>query len=161
MGTTAHSKTSGGGSGEHGSEHHIAPFSMYIKVFLSLVALTVVTVFTAKFVHFGSHTANIVVAMIIAVVKASLVVLFFMHQKWETKINRIFFGAAFVTLMLLIGFIVIDINTRVTFLQDPGALGLKLHSSDPAAVEPGVPVVPLVPIVTEPAAPAAAGGEHH
>ncbi|MBX9766752.1 MAG: cytochrome C oxidase subunit IV family protein [Bdellovibrionales bacterium] len=146
--------------GAHPSEHHVAPFAMYMKVFWALIALTVVTVFTAKFVHFGSHTANIVVAMVIALVKATLVVLFFMHQKYETQINRLVFGAAFGTLVLLIFFVAVDLNTRITFTQDPGALGIKLHSSDPAAAaHPGSPVTPLKPIVEEPAA--AAPAQHH
>lgn len=143
--------------GAHPSEHHVAPFSMYMKVFWALVVLTVVTVFTAKFVHFGSHTANIVVAMVIALVKASLVVMFFMHQKYETKVNRLFFGAAFGTLVLFIFFVVVDLNTRITFTQDPGALGLKVRSSDPAAAaNPGAAVTPLKPAEAE--APAAPSG---
>ena len=130
----AHGHHGQSGSGGHPSEHHIAPFGMYMKVFWALIALTVVTVFTAKYVHFGSHTANIVVAMVIAVFKASLVVLFFMHQKYETKINQLFFGSAFVALVLLIGFVAIDLRTRDSFFQDPGGMGLNLQSTDPVEI---------------------------
>ena len=66
---------------DHDSSHqlgHILPISMFIKVFATLVVLTLVTVAVSR-VDLGSW--NIVVAMLIASVKAGLVALFFMHLK--------------------------------------------------------------------------------
>lgn len=59
---------------------HIVPVALYNKVFISLICLTVLTVLIAT-VHLGS--LNIPVAFAIAALKASLVILFFMHMKYE------------------------------------------------------------------------------
>lgn len=52
----------------------------YIMVFIALAVLTIVTVAASR-IDFG--TGNVVVALLIAVVKASLVATIFMHLKWE------------------------------------------------------------------------------
>lgn len=59
---------------------HIVPASTYNKVFAALLGLTVVTVLAAT-MHFGAF--NLAIAISIAVLKASLVILFFMHVRWE------------------------------------------------------------------------------
>jgi cytochrome c oxidase subunit IV len=63
---------------------------IYAAVFGALVFLTVVTV-GASYIHFGSGMANVVIAMLIASIKASLVALFFMHLKWDKPITAIIF----------------------------------------------------------------------
>lgn len=55
----------------------------YFGVYAALVALTVVTVLVS-YVHLG--VMNVVVALLIASAKASLVALFFMHLKWESRL---------------------------------------------------------------------------
>lgn len=50
----------------------------YMIVFIALIVGTIITVLASK-IHFGSHTANIVVGLIIALVKGFLVAGFFMH----------------------------------------------------------------------------------
>ena len=60
------------------SDHHIVPFSTYMKVLSILLFLTVLTVLVAQ-IDFGFF--NILIAMGIATVKAVLVLLFFMHLK--------------------------------------------------------------------------------
>ena len=67
---------------------HIMPLKMLVGVFLALVVLTVMTV-TASNLNFGSY--NLVVAIAIAVVKASLVVLYFMHLRYDNPFNAIVF----------------------------------------------------------------------
>ncbi|MDD2943883.1 MAG: cytochrome C oxidase subunit IV family protein [bacterium] len=59
---------------------HIVPTSTYNKVFTALLCLTILTVLAAT-MHFGAF--NLAIAIAIAVLKASLVVLFFMHVRWE------------------------------------------------------------------------------
>jgi len=54
---------------------------VYLLVFAALAIGTVITVAASR-VHFGEH-GNVVVALVIAVVKASLVAAIFMHLKWE------------------------------------------------------------------------------
>jgi caa(3)-type oxidase subunit IV len=76
----------------------------YIGVFLALAVFTGVTV-GVSYVHFGSHMMNIAVALVIAIIKASLVAAIFMHLKWERGltiwISLVFCAVFFVALMLL------------------------------------------------------------
>ena len=69
---------------DHGEYHvHVAPIRMYLTVFVSLFILTVLT-WAIAVVDLG--TMNTVVALGIALLKASLVVMFFMHLKYSAKI---------------------------------------------------------------------------
>ena len=98
---------------EHDSQgHHITPFSTYIKVALALFALTILTV-TAHQFHETLGIMAAPVAFLIATVKASLVLLWFMHLKDDSNTNRVIFGAGFFFLMVLIFFSGLDIWTRV------------------------------------------------
>ncbi|HYP08035.1 MAG TPA: cytochrome C oxidase subunit IV family protein [Bryobacteraceae bacterium] len=75
----------------HDHEHHIhgGP-KLYAGILGALLFLTVVTV-GASMVDFGGGMINVVIAMLIASLKASLVALFFMHLRWEGKMNAIIF----------------------------------------------------------------------
>jgi len=92
------------------ASHHIVPASTFWKIFSTLIVLTVVTVAAAQF-DFGSM--NAFVAFGIATVKASLVLGFFMHLKYDNMMNRviIFSGLFFVVIFYL--FCILDIGTRV------------------------------------------------
>ena len=68
-----------------------------------------ITVFVSRF-DFGS--ANLLIAMLIASVKASLVIAIFMHVKWDTAINKIVFLSSFLFLALLLIFTLSDQATR-------------------------------------------------
>jgi len=63
---------------------HIVPTRTYYLIFLTLMVCTAVTVAVA-FIDLGP--LNVVVAMAIAVLKATLVVLFFMHVKYSTRLT--------------------------------------------------------------------------
>jgi cytochrome c oxidase subunit IV len=63
------------------SEHIIGP-KIYVSIFLTLMFFTGLTV-AAAFINLGSF--NAVVALTIAVIKALLVVLFFMHVRYSSK----------------------------------------------------------------------------
>jgi cytochrome c oxidase subunit IV len=91
-------------SGPHDSPHHdahphIVPVTTYLMVFGALMVLTGITVWVAT-IDFGSF--NTVVAMAIAVTKASLVVLFFMHVKYSPKLTKLLVAASFIWLALMI-----------------------------------------------------------
>ena len=80
---------------------HIVPMSTLLKVFGGLIVLTIVTV-GAAYVPLGP--LNVPVAIGIAVVKASLVVLFFMHLKYDNPVNALTFtiGTIFVVVFVTI-----------------------------------------------------------
>ncbi len=69
-------------------KHHIISLKTYMAVFFTLLAMTVFTVFSAQF-DLGWFT--IILALLIASFKSSLVLLFFMHLYYDNKINLIRF----------------------------------------------------------------------
>ena len=85
-------------SDDSGSHHFIAPLGVYLGTFGALIVLTVATV-AVTYIDLGQ--LNIVIALTIAVIKASLVVLFFMGLAFETdRFNRVVFGSALLFLSL-------------------------------------------------------------
>src|SRR5512132_1567834 len=80
------------------SAGHGAPKSMYYFVFLALIVGTVLTVAAAK-VDMGPM--NNIVMLAIACTKASLVILFFMHVRWSTRLTWVVAMAGFFWLLLL------------------------------------------------------------
>jgi cytochrome c oxidase subunit 4 len=97
-------------------EDHIVPISVYLAVFFTLIALTWVTAWVST-IDLGRM--NIFVALSIAVFKASLVVLFFMHVKYGTKLTKMIVGAGFFWLILLLFITMADIWTR-SWMGVPG-----------------------------------------
>jgi cytochrome c oxidase subunit 4 len=92
---------------EHG--HRAVPVSTYLWVFLALMVLTAVTVWAAGR-DFGVY--NTVVALGIAVTKATLVVLFFMHVKYGTSLVKLVVVSALVWLGLLLAITMSDYASR-------------------------------------------------
>ncbi len=82
----------------------------YIGVFVALLVLTATTTAVA-FVDLGAPW-NTILALGIAVVKASLVVLFFMHALYSRPLTWVFIGAGFFCLIILFTFILADYATR-------------------------------------------------
>jgi len=80
---------------------HGPSLKTYVTVFVALLVLTMVT-YSAAFMDFGSHWLNVFVALGIAVTKATLVVLFFMHVKYNERLIGLFVAAGFAWLGLMI-----------------------------------------------------------
>jgi len=89
--------------------HHVTSPLVFFNVLIALLFLTVVTVVVTRF-DFGS--ANLLIAMLIASIKAALVIAIFMHVKWDTPINRVVFLSSFLFLSLLFIFTLADEATR-------------------------------------------------
>lgn len=96
----------------HSDAHHITAFSTYVKVAAALFGLTFLTVIAHHF-HETLGAMAAPVAFLIATVKAFLVILWFMHLKNDTNMNRIIFGTTFFFLAVLLIFSGFDIWTRV------------------------------------------------
>lgn len=88
---------------------HISPIRTYLLVFAALMVGTALTIWAA-YVDFGA--ANNLVAMAIAVTKATLVVLFFMHVKYSTRLTKLVVAGGFAWLSLLFIFTLADYFTR-------------------------------------------------
>lgn len=91
---------------------------IYFRVFGALLVLTAITVSVA-FLDLGFM--NTFVAVTIAVIKATLVLLFFMHVRYSGRLIWVFAGAGFVWLAILVAFTLSDVLTRGWL---PGAVGL-------------------------------------
>ena len=90
-------------------QEHIVPRKIYFGVAAALMALLVLT-YAAAQIDLGPF--NIVVALAIALVKAGLVVTFFMEAKWGSRLTWLVAGAGLLWLFLLIGGVLDDVLTR-------------------------------------------------
>ena len=88
---------------------HVVAKKIYFAVFAGLIVLTVVTAVVAT-IDLGP--LNIVVALVIAMLKASMVMLFFMHLRWSTRLVHIVAVASLLWLAILISLTLSDYRTR-------------------------------------------------
>lgn len=95
---------------------HISSKGLYYTVFLSLIALTVITVVVAR-IDLGAF--NTPIALGVAGVKATLVILFFMGVKYNTPLTKVVAASGFVWLIILFGMTMGDYLTRA-WLGFPG-----------------------------------------
>ena len=91
------------------SAAHVAPKSMYYMVFGALIFGTILTVAAAK-VDMGA--LNNIVMLAIACTKASLVILFFMHVRWSSRLTWVVAMAGFFWLLILFGIGMSDYMSR-------------------------------------------------
>jgi cytochrome c oxidase subunit 4 len=89
--------------------HHVVPVRVYVSVFLALIVLTFTTVAVSK-IELGEF--NFIVAITIAVLKASLVVWFFMHLNQSGSLTRLFAGAGLFWLAIMLAFVLSDYFSR-------------------------------------------------
>jgi cytochrome c oxidase subunit 4 len=88
---------------------HVAPKTMYYAVFLALIVGTGLTVLAA---FFDMGAMNNVVMLTIAIVKASLVILFFMHVRWSTRLTWVVVASGFFWLLIMFGLTMTDYFSR-------------------------------------------------
>lgn len=110
---------------------HIAPKSMYYTIFGILMVLTALTVFAA-FNHLGVF--NFPVALGIAITKATLVILFFMHAKYSSRLTQLFVGMSFFFLLILFALTLTDYLSRglKTYPGGAAGAGYGVRSAEPA-----------------------------
>ena len=88
---------------------HIASVKSYVGIFLALMVLTTITVLVA-YVNLGE--LNKVVALGIASVKATLVILYFMHVKYSSRLTKLVVVSGFFFLFILLGLTMTDYASR-------------------------------------------------
>jgi cytochrome c oxidase subunit 4 len=93
---------------EH-AEHHIVSPLQYCYVYATLLVGTLITVLAA---YKDMGVLNPVVALAIACFKASIVILFFMHAAYQSKLIKITIGAGFFTFLVLITMTLTDYLSR-------------------------------------------------
>ena len=88
---------------------HIVSWKVYVTVFLTLCVLTVLTVTAAGF-DFGRF--NLLVALGIAITKAALVVLYFMHARYAGGLTALVIAASAAFYVILVFLTLSDYVTR-------------------------------------------------
>ncbi len=114
---------------------HISPTSTYYGIFGALMVLTALTV-GAAFTNLG--VLNFPVALAIAITKATLVVLFFMHVKYSSRLTKLIVGMAIFFLLTLFGLTLTDYMSRGWFASPRGSAGAGTQ----VTIEPPAPARP-------------------
>ena len=91
------------------SHHHIIPLKTYFGIAGALFVLTGITIGVAQY-HFGEW--NIIVALLIAFIKGSLVALYFMHLRYDNKLYGTILVLSLLFLAIFIGLTMIDTMYR-------------------------------------------------
>jgi cytochrome c oxidase subunit 4 len=89
--------------------HHVVPVKVYIIIFIALMVLLAVTIGVAR-LNLGPF--GLPIAMTIAIAKALLIILYFMHVRYSSHIAWIYAGAGFLWLMILLVFTISDYISR-------------------------------------------------
>lgn len=130
---------------QHEDQGHTHHTKAYVGVWLALLVLTAVTVYVSYF-DFGEW--NIFVAMLVATIKATLVCLYFMHLKYDNRMDQVVFISSFVFLAIFIALTLSDVMERPLVAAAPvheiqGPVGdqsakmKELLKSTPAQIEKG------------------------
>jgi cytochrome c oxidase subunit 4 len=126
---------------------HIDPIGAYIKVFISLMILLLLTVgaYFLKFDEwFGEQWGflNTTIALVIATIKTSLVMLVFMHLRHSSRLTWIISGAGFIWLCIMITFTFSDYLSRSAIpenVKEPGTgrslIQQSVHLESPQRIE--------------------------
>jgi len=102
--------------------HPTVPLRLYVGIFAALILLTGLTVVIAFFDLGGGrlHALNAIAAITIAVTKALLVVLYFMHVRYSSRLTWIFVGAGVFWFVIMIVLTLADYLSRGWF-PTPGS----------------------------------------
>jgi cytochrome c oxidase subunit 4 len=98
------------------SSDHVVSIRLYLAIFATLIILTALTVWVA-FIDLGP--LNLIVALGVAVTKATLVVLFFMHVKYSSRLTWLVVVSGFFFLAIMLGLTMSDVVSR-GWLGTPG-----------------------------------------
>lgn len=88
---------------------HIVPVRVYIAIFAALMILTAATIFVATF---NLGPLNTIVALAIAVSKAILVILFFMHIRYSSRLTQVVVASGVFWLLIMIVLVMADYLSR-------------------------------------------------
>ena len=103
-------------------EHHVVSVGTYFAIYVALLLLLAAT-FGVYYINLGFW--SIVLGITIAVVKAVLILLYFMHVRFSSRLVWIFAAAGFVWLAILVALTMSDYISRAWL--------------------PGLPEIPLLP----------------
>jgi cytochrome c oxidase subunit IV len=96
---------------------HVVPPALLLAVYGALLVLTFITVAVTNF-ELGNW--NVWVALLVALIKAGVVALYFMHLRWDSPFNAICLIAALFFVCLFIGIAVLDSREYRVNYNPPG-----------------------------------------
>jgi cytochrome c oxidase subunit 4 len=120
----------------HGEAHplvgHLVPVWMLVSTGMALMMLTAITV-AVRYIDVGEF--NMVIALGVAVIKATLVALFFMHLRWDRPFNLLTFVGSMAFVVLMMAFCLIDTGQyrAVQFEGNPPEVENTLQANAPGA----------------------------
>lgn len=91
------------------AKHAPIPLGTYVMIWLALLVLTAATI-TAAGLHFGNF--SVLAAITIATIKGALVLLYFMHLKYEERVFKLMLGVALATLTIIMVLTFVDVAFR-------------------------------------------------
>ena len=132
MAHNAHSTAGHGSHDGHPLVGHLVPVSTLVSTALALLVLTIITV-AVRYIDVGEF--NIWIAIGIAVVKATLVALFFMHLRWDRPFNLLVFFGCIAFVVLMMAFCIMDTSQyqKDMYTGNPSAAQETLEKYAPGA----------------------------
>ncbi|MBZ0273263.1 cytochrome C oxidase subunit IV family protein, partial [bacterium] len=88
---------------------HISPLKTYLTVYFALLGLTIVTVIVS-YLNLGA--VGLAAALVVAIVKATVVGMYFMHLKYDDRFNTIIVFASILFILLFFGLTFADLQSR-------------------------------------------------
>ena len=126
----------GNANAGHGQAHplvgHLVPVWMLVSTGMALMVLTAITV-AVRYIDVGEF--NMVIALGVAVIKATLVALFFMHLRWDRPFNLLTFIGSMAFVILMMAFCLMDTAQyrSLQFTGNPPDVESTLQSNAPGA----------------------------
>lgn len=133
----------------HEDHHHVSPVWEFTAVFVVLLFFTILT-YLVSFAGLGPW--SLPVAMLIAIMKGTLVVLYFMHLKYEDRFYGFVFSVTILFVAIFFSFTLFDMNTGGE-LNPEGAIEYK------KAIEDSAEAAENAAAIKTPEDPGVAGGE--
>jgi cytochrome c oxidase subunit 4 len=141
----------------HEDHHHVSPVWEFSIVFAALLFLTILT-YVVSFAGLGP--AALPVAMLIAFIKGSLVVGFFMHLKYEDRFYAFLLCVTILFVTIFFSFVLFDMKTTAALNEETG-IEYKRHVEDSAEKAESAAAIEAAAAAAPAGAPAAAPAGHH
>jgi cytochrome c oxidase subunit 4 len=106
------------GHAKRGFHPHVLPLKLYLAIGVILFILTAITVMVS-YVHVG-EIGNLIIAMVVATIKGTLVALFFMHLLYDNKVYLVVFLSSLLFLGIFIAFTLADTQRRGDIYEAQG-----------------------------------------
>lgn len=137
----------------HEVHEHVSPMKTYWAVFIGLLFLTAVT-YGVSYANLGA--ASLFVAMVVAVIKATLVCMYFMHLKYDDRYHVFVFTSTILFVAIFFTFTIFDLKSRDKLMDEQETFFKQYYDDASPTVQPP----PSLRVPVEHGAGHDEGGEH-